>query len=180
MKKLKVSFLIALIAGGALMQSGCIGSFSLTKNVLEFNQDVTDNKFINEIVFLAFCIVPVYEVTVFVDAVILNLVEFWTGDNPLGYVNEKDELITLEKVGDEYVMKNQTTQEEMKVIVDTKTNTVYAFNGTEKIKLIVFNNANKEVTVFLPNSETKTVDLNTTTAADFRKELSGNYELVMN
>jgi hypothetical protein len=41
-------------------------------------------------VFLALVIVfPVYEIAIFADAVIFNLIEFWTNSNPLG-MNEGD------------------------------------------------------------------------------------------
>ncbi len=32
--------------------SSCIGSFSLTNNVLNWNKSATDNKFINELIFI--------------------------------------------------------------------------------------------------------------------------------
>ncbi|HPY81836.1 MAG TPA: DUF3332 domain-containing protein [Bacteroidales bacterium] len=89
MKKITLRALFMLIIGsGILMQTGCIGSFTLTNKVYDFNKNV-GNKFINEVVFLALVIVPVYEITFFVDAVVLNLIEFWTNSNPLG-MNEGD------------------------------------------------------------------------------------------
>ena len=69
---------LALLFCSALILSSCIGSFQLTNKVKDWNDSIGD-KFINEVVFLAFHIVPVYEVSIFVDAVVLNSVEFWTG-----------------------------------------------------------------------------------------------------
>jgi hypothetical protein len=82
MKKIRTFVMIALIAVMGVALTGCYGSFALTKKVYEFNGSM-GNKFVNEAVFLAFCIIPVYEVSAFVDAIVLNLVEFWTGSNPL-------------------------------------------------------------------------------------------------
>ena len=82
MKKFKFSVGALLMAGGTLLFSSCIGSFSLTHSVLNWNKEV-GNKFVNELVFVAFWILPVYEVTALADLLVLNSIEFWTGDNPV-------------------------------------------------------------------------------------------------
>lgn len=48
------------------------------------------------IIFLVFCAIRVYSFAVFVDAVILNLIEFWTGSNPIS-MNEGDIEIQYKK-----------------------------------------------------------------------------------
>lgn len=80
--KFKKSIAILMIAAIGATLSGCYGSFNMTKKVHDWNGSL-GNKFVQEAVFLAFNIIPVYPVSVFVDAVILNTVEFWTGNNPL-------------------------------------------------------------------------------------------------
>jgi hypothetical protein len=60
---------------------GCYGSFELVKKVHKFNGTL-GNKFVNELGFLVMNIVPVYGVAAFIDAVVLNSIEFWTGRNP--------------------------------------------------------------------------------------------------
>ena len=60
---------------------GCYGSFELVKKVHKFNGTL-GNKFVNELGFLVMNIVPVYSVAAFIDAVVLNTIEFWTGKNP--------------------------------------------------------------------------------------------------
>lgn len=72
---------IALILGSVSLQS-CIGSFALTSKVLAWNRQV-GNKFVNELVFFAFWVLPVYEVTGVADLIVLNSIEFWSGTNPL-------------------------------------------------------------------------------------------------
>jgi hypothetical protein len=62
--------------------TGCFGSFALVHKLYDFNKSF-GNKFVQTIVFWVFCIIPVYEVASLGDAVILNLIEFWTGSNPL-------------------------------------------------------------------------------------------------
>lgn len=60
---------------------GCYGSFELVQKVHKFNGTL-GNKFVNELGFLVMNIIPVYGVAAFIDAVVLNSIEFWTGKNP--------------------------------------------------------------------------------------------------
>lgn len=70
-----------LVAGTLLMSVACYGSFPLTRTIYKINGNVTNNKLIHTIVFWIFVIFPVYWVGMLVDAIILNLVEFWSGEN---------------------------------------------------------------------------------------------------
>ncbi len=80
----KNTLTVAAIIGVAAMlpMQSCIGSFSLTRKVLAWNHQV-GNKFVNELVFFAFWILPVYEVTSVADLLVLNSIEFWSGNNPV-------------------------------------------------------------------------------------------------
>ena len=80
MKQAKV--LAAAVA--VAMSSGCMGSFALTKAVYHFNDTVTGNKIVNNVIFWVLAILPVYELAVMGDVVILNTIEFWTGAKLLG------------------------------------------------------------------------------------------------
>lgn len=99
-------FLSLALAGIMVSQTGCFGEFSLTRKVYEFNQNV-GGKFVNELVFLAFCIIPVYEAATFVDAVILNSIEFWTGSNPLSMAPGETEIQYATVDGHQYRMTAQ-------------------------------------------------------------------------
>lgn len=73
--------MVCLLAG-SMMCSSCIGSFSLFNKYAAWQRTMTDNKFINAIV--GFFLMPIVGgVTLFVDSVILNTVEFWSGENPV-------------------------------------------------------------------------------------------------
>ncbi len=74
---------VSLVACLSLL-AGCFGSFRLTNAVWEFNRDLSDSIIVQEVVFLAFVIVPVYGVATFVDAIVLNTIEAFTGENPIG------------------------------------------------------------------------------------------------
>ena len=82
MKKYKIAVGAILIAGASLTFSSCIGSFSLTNKMLAWNRSI-GNKFVNELVFFCFWILPVYEVTALADVLVINSIEFWSGSNPL-------------------------------------------------------------------------------------------------
>lgn len=62
--------------------SSCIGSFALTNKLLTWNRQI-DSKFVNELVFIAFWILPVYEVSGLADLLVINSIEFWSGNNPV-------------------------------------------------------------------------------------------------
>lgn len=81
MKKKTFTVAILLSAMAMLPMQSCIGSFSLTHKVLSWNNQV-GSKFVNELVFFAFWILPVYEVTSIADLLVLNSIEFWSGNNP--------------------------------------------------------------------------------------------------
>ncbi|MDE6522727.1 MAG: DUF3332 domain-containing protein [Muribaculaceae bacterium] len=80
MKKVFLSVALAALICSSL--TSCMGKFALTRNLYAWNDQVS-NKFVNEIVFVAFWILPVYEVCGLADLLVLNTIEFWSGDNPM-------------------------------------------------------------------------------------------------
>ena len=82
MRKRVLTVALVVAVCSSLTFTSCIGSFGLTNKVLAWN-DTVGNKFVNELVFLAFWILPVYEVTAIADLLVLNSIEFWSGSNPV-------------------------------------------------------------------------------------------------
>ncbi len=82
MKKKYFTVAVVLALAGSLLSSSCIGSFALSNKLLAWNKQV-GSKFVNELVFFAFWILPVYEVSVLADVLVLNSIEFWSGNNPV-------------------------------------------------------------------------------------------------
>ena len=80
MKRGKLT-LVAVVLSGSLLFSSCVGSFGLFNRLSSWNQSV-GNKFVNELVFLAFNIVPVYGVAYLADALVINSIEFWPAIKP--------------------------------------------------------------------------------------------------
>ena len=85
----KFVLIVVLVSLLTLSMSGCFGKFALTRKLYEFNGSL-GNKWVNTIVMWAMCIVPVYSIVVFVDFVILNLVEFWTNSNPIAMLEGEE------------------------------------------------------------------------------------------
>ena len=73
--------LIVLLAvtSFASLTASCYGSFGLTKKVHKWN-GALGNKFVGALVFWVLIIVPVYEVSLVADFFVLNVIEFWTGN----------------------------------------------------------------------------------------------------
>ena len=82
MKKRYLSVALIAILASSMMFTSCIGSFKLTNKVLTWNKQV-GSKFVNELVFVAFWILPVYELSGLADLLVLNSIEFWSGENPV-------------------------------------------------------------------------------------------------
>lgn len=82
MKKKYLSVAVALTLSVSMLSTSCIGSFALSNKLLSWNQQV-GSKFVNELVFFAFWILPVYEVAGLADILVINSIEFWSGSNPM-------------------------------------------------------------------------------------------------
>ena len=144
MKKFKVSAMCAVLCG-SMMFSSCIGSFALFNKVKDWNESLTDNKFVNELIYLAMWVVPVYEISFFVDNVLLNTIEFWTGNNPVANAGdvktvkgEKGEYL-VKTNADGYTITNEAGQE-MTLKFDAEAQSWNVMNGNEAIELITINN----------------------------------------
>ena len=100
MKREKLT-LVAVLLSGSLLFSSCVGSFGLFNRLSSWNQSI-GSKFVNELVFLAFNIVPVYGVSYLADALVINSIEFWSGSNPTASIGE---VKTVQGENGEYLVK---------------------------------------------------------------------------
>ena len=99
-----------------LLSSSCLGSFKAFNNLRDWNDGLTSNKFVDNLVFWALNIVPVYGLFFFADAVIFNLIEFWTGSNPIAMAEGEKETQYAEVDGNKVRMtaeKNKFTIEKL-------------------------------------------------------------------
>lgn len=104
MKKFSQALVVSLMLFGATLQSGCYGSFGLTGALYSWNGSIED-KYVRSIVMFALGVVQVYTAAALVDAAILNVIEFWTGSNPISMEEgQKEEQLVTYK-GKTYLME---------------------------------------------------------------------------
>ena len=113
-----------VVLSSSILFSSCIGSFSLFNKLLAWNQSIND-KWINELVFIV--ISPAYVVAMMADSIVLNSIEFWTGENPVTDVKVQK----IEGKNGFYTI--ETDKEGHKITKEETGETVYFhFNGAEK------------------------------------------------
>lgn len=175
MKKRVVTLTTAAIISGVLFSS-CIGSFSLSNKLLAWNQTI-DNKFVNEVVFVALWIVPVYEISMLADILVLNSIEFWSGENPVqaGIVKQvqgENAIYTVETLENGYHIENEKG-DEMNLVYDKATNTWSATTDKESVKLVTIVDEDHAI-VYLPNGNTMPVDLSANGVLALRQAVEGS------
>ena len=164
MKKVSLKVIVCLLAG-SFMFSSCIGSFSLFNQYQAWQKDMTDNKFINAIV--GFVLMPIVRpVTLFIDAVVLNTIEFWSGENPLAdnigktqkVMGEDGNLYAVKTLRDGYKITSPTG--EVSYLKYDKNNDSWTLsqNGVQK-ELFRFNEDGKSIKVNA-NGENRDFTLN--------------------
>lgn len=81
MKK-HILYVSTLLLAGTLLCTSCIGSFNLFNKYEKWQCNMTSNKFANGIVGLI--LQPICApICLLVDALVLNTIEFWSGENPM-------------------------------------------------------------------------------------------------
>ena len=77
-----LSISVAVLTLASVLLAGCFGQFTLVRGLYQFNKQVED-KFVRSLVFDVMVILPVYGIAAMVDWAVLNVIEFWTGKNPV-------------------------------------------------------------------------------------------------
>ena len=82
MKKISLKVVTCLLAGSFLFSSCFVGKFALFNKYAKWQTNMSSSKFLNAIV--GFIIGPlVGSICLFVDTLVLNTIEFWSGSNPV-------------------------------------------------------------------------------------------------
>lgn len=166
---------VATIAlASTMLFSSCIGPFNLSKKLLTWNQTI-DSKFVNELVFIILS--PAYLVTFMADVLVLNSIEFWTGENPIqaGIVKQvqgENGVYTVETMEDGYKILNEEGQQ-TNLVYDKDSNTWSAVANGITTKLITIGE-NNDAIVYLPNGEEKQVELSNEGILDLRQSVESS------
>ncbi len=111
--------IICLSLASTILFTSCIGSFSAFNGLRDWNENVTDNQFGNEVIFLALWILPVYGLATLGDLLVFNAIEFWGGDNPIAMKEGDSETRIVKNKGNTY--KITATKNKFRVaIIDGK------------------------------------------------------------
>lgn len=142
MKKRYLPVAIVIALTGSMLSTSCIGSFALTNKLLSWNKQV-GNKFVNELVFFAFWVIPVYEVSCLADVLVLNSIEFWSGDNPVAagkkVIDGKDGRYIVECDGKGYTITSENDKSVVRLDFDKDDQTwSVAVPGGESYELMTF------------------------------------------
>ena len=113
------------------MSTACIGNFALSGNVRKFNLEYNEGRWQRELLFFGMYIIPVYPISGVIDLLIINSIEFWTGENP---VSKKPSVSPI-------AAENFTTED------GTQVTMTHQLDDTIKVELVT------------PAGETRTLEL---------------------
>ncbi|MCD8262916.1 MAG: DUF3332 domain-containing protein [Tannerellaceae bacterium] len=177
MKKKSFTLLVATTVAGGVLFSSCIGSFGLTSKLLHWNKQI-DSKFVNELVFIAFWIIPVYEIAAVADLLVLNSIEFWSGDNPVAdiapvkTIETESGVYTVETHSNGYHIEKEGEAQPVDLVFDPSDKTWSVEADGETTRLLQFK-SNDEVVMFLPDGNQMNVELNEAGILAFRQVANG-------
>ena len=163
MKKNRLTLVAAIFLSGTILFSSCVGSFGLFNRLSSWNQGV-GNKFVNELVFLAFNIVPVYGVAYLADALVINSIEFWSGSNPMANVGDVKKVkgengdYLVKTLENGYSITKEGEDSAMELIYNKEANTWNVVADGVSTELLQMNN-DGTAQMTLPNGEEMTVTL---------------------
>ena len=163
MKKFNLKLAATVMVRGAFLFSSCIGSFGLHSKLLSWNEGI-GNKFVNELVYLAFNIIPVYGICYLADALVINSIEFWSGSNPMASIGEVKKVkgengnYLVETLENGYSITKEGETASMELIYDKDLNTWNVVAEGVSTELLQINN-DGTAQMTLPNGEDLTVTL---------------------
>lgn len=100
---MRIIALSAVLALGA----GCFGQFALTRKMYTFNQQLSSNKVVVTLAMWGMLIIPVYELVSLGDLIIFNVIEFWTGENPIAPVKLPQVEIEVDTTGAVHIQRGE-------------------------------------------------------------------------
>ena len=163
MKKFNLKLAATVMVCGAFLFSSCIGSFGLHSKLLSWNEGI-GNKFVNELVYLAFNIIPVYGICYLADALVISSIEFWSGSNPMASIGEVKKVkvengnYLVETLENGYSITKEGETASMELIYDKDLNTWNVVAEGVSTELLQINN-DGTAQMTLPNGEDLTVTL---------------------
>ena len=177
MKKTKLTLAIAITLACSMTFSSCIGRFALTNKVLSWNKQI-GSKFVNELVFVAFWILPVYEISAIADVLVINTIEFWSGSNPVSanstkVVDGKDARYLVQQDSKGYTIKNLNDNTEVRFAFDATDNSWSVEANGESHKFMTFVD-DSHVKMITPTGDFQTYELSQAGVYAYQQVVSGS------
>ena len=178
MKKKSLTLLLATTVASSILFSSCIGSFGLTNKLLTWNRSI-DSKFVNELVFIAFWIVPVYEISALADVLVINSIEFWSGSNPVADVGNvktidgKDGVYTVETKVDGYHIQKEGDEKAVDLVFNEADQSWNVEANGESTKLLKIQWWWTKFVMYLPDGKEMNVELNQAGVLAFQQVADG-------
>jgi hypothetical protein len=152
---------LAVLLTSSLLFSSCLGSFTLTKKLHVWNSSAGSDKWVNELIFLALATVQVYTISLFIDSVILNSLEFWTGENPAEtaetkQVRTENGLVTITTNAQGHTIQREGCDETLAFRFDAEANAWSLEADGQSTPLLQWEDGNL-AKVYLANGSTLTV-----------------------
>ena len=169
-------------------QTGCFGSFGLTVGLWNWNSSL--GKWPGELVFLIIgVILPIYGIAAFIDVIILNTIEFWTGSNPMAMgPNDMEKQVVVGKDGNTYEIVATQNRFDIRqldgsnagnvqsLVYNAETSTWSYQDATQSIKLASLSNNGATVQVYAPNGQVAIVPSNMTDKAQIQAVVEDQLE----
>jgi len=164
---MKKTLTVCMIVTTIVAFTGCYGPFRLTSKLHNWNGQVSQKKFVNELVFLGLCILPAYEICVLGDGLIFNSIEFWGGRNPIsmkaGQVEEtkiahEGRIYKVTKSRNAMTVALENGEEQVDFRYFPAEKAWYQMEGEKKVKVVDIRH--KKVFTYLPNDKTLVFDEN--------------------
>jgi hypothetical protein len=134
---------LSLALAAALLQ-GCYGNFNLTRKLYTWNGTLGD-KYINSLVMWVMVILPIYGLAGLADFAVFNLIEFWTGSNPIALKPGEKEIRFVEKDGVRYILTATTNRLDIaradgdartsSLVFDPASRAWYAETASDRVKV---------------------------------------------
>ncbi len=155
--KIKYLTVSVCLVACSFFASSCVGSFAMFNKLASWNKKATNSKFLNEIIFLV--ISPAYGFCSLADVLVLNAIEFWTGDNPMAMktgttnqiMGQDGKYYTVTTKADGYDIK-LPTGELISFVYDKQTHSWSQIQEGKKTEIFRFN-ADGTIQASLPNGK---------------------------
>jgi len=157
MKKIIRPVAFALVALFSMqLLTSCFGKFALTRKLYTFNDGIAGKdlggKFIKSVVFWVLFVIPVYQLAALVDFIVLNLIEFWSGSNPIAMKEGESETQFITYAGRKYQLtatKGKMTIAELSgknqgketVLYFGNDNSISVMNQGKMVKIALFDSS---------------------------------------